>query len=259
MNIIKKIILVSIFTLLAVSTLIAQVKTDSVNNANSVDAENYIPQSEFRVVRLGISGALGISYMNPKTEGYTKEGSTLSYKYGLLIDYNFTKNYTFSSGVYFNSLGGKLAYNDSIKLGDNTTYTKGVMNRSYRINYLEIPTMLKLKTNQMGYLTYFTQLGLRHNFRLTSYSNDNFDYGTGTDTKDNVDMVDNTSFYRLSFSVGVGAEYAISQSFSVFGYLEFDNGLTNSLTNEKKKDGEIISQEENALIKNFALTVGLLF
>ncbi len=261
MNIIKKLILVLSFTLLVVTTLSAQVNTDSINKANAVDAENYIPQSDFRKVRLGIAGALGVSFMNPKTEGYEKDGSKFSYKYGLLVDYNITKNYTFSSGIYFNSLGGKLKYQDSLDIKDDNVFTQGDMNRSYRVNYLEIPTMLKLKTNQMGYLTYFTQLGLRHNFRLSSYSNDIFEYGTeSTIANDDVDMVDNTSFYRLSFNVGIGAEYALSQSFSAFAYFEFDNGLTNSLTKEKKDgDDKIISRKEDALIKNFSLTLGLLF
>ncbi|MCK5847265.1 MAG: PorT family protein [Bacteroidales bacterium] len=228
-------------------------------DSNSVAADNYVPKSEFRTVRLGITGGMGISWMNPKTTGYEKNGSTFSYSYGLLIDYNFTQNYTFSSGVKFNRLGGKLKFaNDTNVIG--SIKQVGTLERSYYINSLEIPTLLKLKTNQMGYLTYFAQLGLLHNFALSSFGNDKLSANNSVTETNDIDMADYTSFYRISFNVGVGAEYAISQSFSGFAYLEFDNGLNSSLNSEKtNNDGKIISPNENAFIKKFALTFGFMF
>ncbi len=252
------IIIVFAMSLLYTNSLNAQeAKKKEKEKIPEVVAENYVPQTEFRALRLGILGNMGLSWMVPKTEGYSKGGSRFAYSYGLLVDYNFTKNYTFSSGIGFNSLGGKLSYKTDTT---RTPMEEGDMTRTYRINYLEIPTMLKLKTNQMGYLTYFTQLGLRHNFRLSSFSDDEFTpTGKATENTENVDMIDHTGFYRLSLNIGIGAEYAISQTFSAFGYIEYDNGLTNSLTGEKTKDDEIISPSESAFIKKFTITLGFLF
>ena len=202
---------------------------------------------------------MGFSWMKPKTDGYEKNGSIFTYNYGLLIDYNFTKNYTFSSGVSFNRLGGKLKFNNDTNVVGSIKQN-GTIERQYYINSLEIPTLLKLKTNQMGYLTYFAQLGVRHNLKLSSFANDKLTHGSSVTETNDIDMADFTTFYRVSFSAGFGAEYAISQTFSAFAYLEYDNGLNSSLNGEKTNDkGHLKSPNENAFIKKFALTLGFLF
>ncbi|HHB52064.1 MAG TPA: PorT family protein, partial [Saprospiraceae bacterium] len=210
----RNLIVSFLFVLVTIGYTNAQTDTTAIKT-KSVETDNYVPQSDFRTVRLGIFGTIGSSWMKPKTTGYESQGSKLAYSYGLLVDYNFTENYTFSSGVSFNSLGGNLSYQDSAIVSGNTKAI-GTLNRSYRINFIEIPTLLKLKTNQMGYFTYFAQLGLRHNFRVSSFADDNFIYDnpSKTLTSEDQEMKEYTSFYRLSFSFALGAEYALSQTFS---------------------------------------------
>ena len=251
-NTIKSIIILS---LLMISSFIALNSTAQ----DTSSGDNYVPQSDYRLLRLGITSGMGFAWMKPKTDGYEKNGSTFTYNYGIIIDYNFTKNYTFSSGLSFNQLGGKLHYANDTSIVGSVPHN-GVLERKYQINSLELPTLLKLKTNQMGYLTYFAQIGLKHNFQLSSFADDVVTYGNETKATQDIDMADNTSFYRISFNAGLGAEYAISQTFSAFAYLEYDNGLSNSLSNEKtNSDGKIISKKEKAFIKKFAITFGFLF
>ncbi len=248
--------IISLFILSTFSIHLSAQTDTTKENANTVATDNYIPQNEFNTIRLGINGSLGASWMGPKTTEYSSYGSIFAYSYGLLVDYNFTKRYTFSTGINLSRLGGKLNYPDSASVV-NSTKELGSMYRAYHINYLEIPTLLKLKTNQMGYLTYFVQLGLRHSFRLSSYSNDEFIYNNATKTltTKNNDMHDYTTFYRLSLSLGIGAEYAISQTFSAYGYINYGNGLTNSL----KKLNTISGKKENAFISKLSITTGFLF
>ena len=247
----KSILLIFIFSFIYSLTAYSQ-------NSNAADAEKYIPQSEYRVFRLGISGGMGFSWMKPKTDGYEKNGSTFSYSYGLLTDYNFTKNYTFSSGINFNRLGGKLKLPKYTKVVDSIG--EGTIYRTYQINSLEIPTLLKLKTNQIGYITYFAQLGLKHNFNLSSFANDELHHGESVTSTKDIDMADFTTFYRVSINLGFGVEYALSQTLSAFAYLEYDNGLNSSLTKQKtNSNGELRSPNENAFIRKFGVTFGLLF
>ncbi len=233
----------------------AQTDTTEIKS-KSVAADNYVPESTFRAVRLGIYGNIGSSWLQPKTTDYESDGNRIGYSYGLLVDYNFTKNYTVSTGIAFNSLGGKIIYEDSAEISNNNN-VMGMRSRAYRVNFIEIPTLLKLKTNQMGYFTYFAQLGVRHDFRVSSFADDNFVYGnpSKTLTSEDVEMKDYTSFYRLSFSFALGAEYAISQTFSAYASLGFDNGLTNALSNENK----ITKAKESAFFKKISLTAGFLF
>ncbi len=211
-------------------------------------------------VRLGIYGDLGFSYLKPKSNEYESMGVRGSYAYGLVVDINFTSHYTFSTGVKYASYGGKLKFNDQMKV--DTILEDGIMSRKYRVNYIELPILLKLKTNQMGYITPFVQIGLHNGFRLSAFSDDEFSYSAGTKELPPVegnDIIDETAFYRLSLEFSIGAEYEISQSFAGFALLSFHNGLTNSLTGTNYNWDLSKENNQSAMFKKFALTVGFMF
>jgi len=224
------------------------------NDSNSANSSN-----DFQKIKIGIYGDFGFSYLKPKSNDYHSDGTRGAYSYGLVIDNNFTKNYTFSTGIRFSSYGGKLSFKDSLKV--KSGMEAGVMKRMYRINYLEIPISLKLKTNQMGYFTPFVLVGLNNGFRLSSYSDGEFaiEQSSTIVNTENADINDQTSFYRLSLEFGVGSEYAISQSLSAFAVLTFQNGLTNSLTGSAYSGQNYEKSNNSAMLKKFALTIGLMF
>jgi len=212
---------------------------------------------EYQKLRLGIYGDFGFSYLKPKSKSFESKGVRGSYAYGLLVDINFTHNYTFSTGVKYASYGGKMDFNDTVSVdGDRKD---GLMLRKYRVNYLEIPLALKMKTNQMGYITPFVQLGLHNGFRLSADNDDEFTFGSSTLTSEGNDYMNNTSFYRLSLEFSIGAEYEISQSFSAFALLSFHNGLTNSINGSAYDWENETGIKESAMFKKFALTIGFLF
>jgi hypothetical protein len=215
-------------------------------------------EANYQKVKLGVFGDLGLSWLKPKSDEYTSQGIRFSYNYGLVVDINFTENYTFSTGLNVNSYGGKLDYSDSVIYDENKPGVRGLMSRKYRINYIELPLLLKLKTNQMGYFTPFVQLGLRNSFRLSALADESFIFGGETHERENVDMVDESAFYTLGFTVGFGTEYAISRSFSAFAVLSYDNGLTTVLNGENFLDDGTKSKQ-TAMFKKFGLTIGFLF
>ncbi len=243
----KKINLLLIITALFMGNIVfAQ------NDSNTTSSPNY--GDDFQKIRIGIYGDFGLSYLKPKANDYVSDGIRGSYSYGLVVDDNFTRNYTFSTGVRFSSYGGKLMFNDTIPAQGSTLL-------KYRVNYLEIPLALKLKTNEMGYFKPFVQIGLNNGFRLSATTDNEFT-ATGASSPtitENVDAVDLTSFYRLSLEFGIGSEFSISQSLSAFAILTFQNGLTNSLTGTNWDWTESKETKNSAMFKKFALTVGLLF
>ena len=237
----------------------AQSDSSQIGAQSGVASTNSGHSSDYQKFKLGIYGDMGLSWLKPKSSNYESEGARFSYNYGLVVDINFTENYTFSTGINVNSYGGKLNYTDMIKLNpSDTVNTRGLISRKYRINYIELPLLLKLKTNQMGYFTPFVQLGVRNSFRLNSYADQDFIYGGQTSHKDDIDIVDESSFYNIGFSVGFGTEYAISRTFSAFVILAYDNGLTSALNGENTlEDGT--KSKQSAMFKKFGLTLGFLF
>ncbi|MBN2747754.1 MAG: PorT family protein [Bacteroidales bacterium] len=222
------------------------------------DKMNHPPKpkkQEFKTFRIGVFGETAISWMKPKMDlnhkvQYEADGSRLVAGWGLLFDVNFTENYTLSTGFRLGGTGGKLTYLDSL----GTTAAK--LHRKYELRYVDVPIELKLKTNQIGYFTYFFQIGLRPGMRLAAYVDDKFDYSNKDDNYSEFDNKKESAFFQLGFNVGLGAEYQISKSFSAFVGLNYRDGLIDVLSGTNAFDPTL---NENAFINQVALTAGFLF
>ncbi len=245
-----KLILIALLLFVIQASIVAQDEpTDKMNRPPKPKTQ------EFKAFRIGVFGETSISWMKPKMDlshsvQYQADGSRLVAGWGLLFDINFTENYTLSTGFRLGGTGGKLSYLDSV---GTTTAT---IHRKYELKYVEIPINLKLKTNQIGYLTYFFQIGLRPGMRLSAYVDDKFDNSNLPVRYTEFDNKKETAFFQLGFNVGVGAEYQISKSFSAFTSLSYRDGLLDVLSGTSHYDPTL---NENAFINQVALTVGFLF
>lgn len=210
---------------------------------------------DFKTFRIGVVGESSISWMKPTMDvehaiQYESDGSRLVAGWGLVFDYNFTENYTLSTGFRFGGQGGKFVYEDSI---DNKRTS---VDRIYKMKYLEIPLDLKLKTNQIGYFTYFFQIGLRPGFRMEAIAED--EYRSNDPENKSVDLVeaDESQLFHLGFNVGLGAEYQISKSFSAFAGLSYRSGMTDILDGESGLDPNL---HESARLRGISLSAGFIF
>lgn len=96
------------------------------------------------------------------------EGSILNLNTGLELNIFFTPNYAFSLGVSINNQGGKVNYSDSISFQQINSTLEIPANTSVKHNfqYLGVPLGLKLKSEEMGYTTFYVQGGLSPLFNL---------------------------------------------------------------------------------------------
>lgn len=230
---------------------------------------NSFAQEEGNKISIGVHGNSGLSWMSTQTSDYESEGAKFSYGFGAKLDYRFAKNYYIGSGFDINFVGGKLLYpyqNISLNSSNVLDTNYGIMHRNYDIKYLDIPLNLTLKTKEIGYFTYFVQLGFVGSFRLTSYANDKFDYiENGVDKNeplDNIDIKNDYGFMRAGFNVGLGTEFNLNNSISFYGKVLFTNGATDVLrgTNMvKNSKGVFETIEEEAFLNNIGISVGVLF
>jgi hypothetical protein len=137
-----------------------------------------------------------ISWLKPDSKTVKSDGSRFGFGFGIPIDYNFSKNFAFSTGVSFDNLGGSLEYTDSIQKFTSpdldTTFEslpKGTVIK-YRVQYLEIPISLKGKTNEIGYITYFLKAGISPCFRFKAKGDVTVTSGSNIDMKDLVRAFD---------------------------------------------------------------------
>ncbi len=205
--------------------------------------------------RFGLHFDPTLSWMKPIN---VKELSSTSVKagfnYGLLFDYDFADNYAFATAITISQTGGVVKYDNGGVILPESFPTDTFPNGSeikYKIQNLEIPVGLKLKTNQIGYMTYFAQIsGLaRVNLRATG---DVVAAGGAGKTEEKIK--DDVRFINLGWEAGAGVEYALGGNTSFVGGLFFNNGITDAIKTQKATglDGKVVGNY-------LALRIGIIF
>jgi len=103
-----------------------------------------------------------ITWMSSNGSDYSSQGAKAGLDLGLNVLYYFKENYAASTGISFLSAGGRqiaiephtIVFNSfpaEVAPGDEMIYN---------LRYLNVPLGARLQTNQIGSMTYFTDMGL---------------------------------------------------------------------------------------------------
>ena len=158
---------------------------------------------------------------------------TIGYYAGLAVDKFFAERYAISTGISIGSMGGSLVYRDTTKFivhGSSKRVPAGQQVK-FSLQYINIPLGLKFKTNQIGYFTYFANLGVAMHININSSA-------TSSDTKNTLDddnISENISLFNLSYFFGGGAEYSLGGNTSLIFGLGFDRGFIDMTSQESDK------------------------
>ncbi|NJK94494.1 MAG: PorT family protein [Bacteroidales bacterium] len=172
--------------------------------------------------RFGIFADPVISWLNPDVSSVDSKGNRLGFNIGLSVDKFFAKNYAFSSGLSIHNAGGSLLFKPAttirtnqgnISLPENTKVT-------YKLQYLHVPIGMKLLTNEIGYSTFYGQLGLNAmvNIKATGVSN--------SGNLDNENIGKEINLINLGYHIGGGIEYSIGGNTRLTAGLVYMNGFT---------------------------------
>lgn len=243
--------------LLLALTLVAGAKLATAQDEN--DLKNF---------RFGLKVAPALTWYKPdaSSKNFTKDGPSMKLHYGLITEFRLNKVASFATGVEVAYDGGKLAVQaatpnhyylskDGNLLSPQDTagaqYTPyDLRNRNYNTTYLTIPVGLKLKTNEIGMMTYYGMFGLNASVRLKSRATDDVIQGTNSTTTnpsvpifasntpptklENLDNTKDMNMFKFALNFGAGAELNLSGSTSfVFG-LNFYQGFSNVVKSESK-------------------------
>jgi len=222
-----------------------------------------------RTFRLGLQFSPNLSWLSPSTSGFEGEGTRFNFNYGLSTEFFLTKNYLFSTGLFVSSLGGEVSYEGLYKDGSGN-YFPSKVKQSYNIQYLEIPVVLKLRTNQLGYMTYYGAFGLRTAFKLNS--NSDYEYAAGYPKLENENTGSDVFFMNMWLVIGGGIEYNLSGNTNISVGVTYNNGFINVLNSKPNEldangnasldtDGKPVYKDKDASanINYFALEIGLYF
>ena len=194
-------------------------------------------------IRLGLTAHPNFGFL--KVENGKGNGLSTGFTYGLMSDFEFAENYCFATGLTVTTINGEgeiINYSPyhTAAAGTNTAY-----NVKYKMQYLQIPLSIKLKTDEKDDMKFYGQFGLSTDFRIGARQD--VEQGN-TPLADDVKATDNTKFLRAGMIIGGGVEYRLSGKTSLLGGITYNNGLTN------------IASKPHSVKNHFvALNIGMFF
>lgn len=231
---------------------------------------------EFRKHRFGLIGTPGISYLGVNKPGSSNKGLGYHIAGGLNYEYSFSKNVAITSGLLFTQTTGKIEYQDSLGLNyvrvengistDEKAYR--LHSRTYVFNSIDIPLKFKFRTPELGYMTYYGELGVTANILTSAWARKNLitqNQGDGktllSDNESKLDANDESKFYRLGVNFGAGVEWNVAGNTSLLMGVNGNLAFTNLL---KKESANIVYDAGGAFpratnLNYIALQVGVLF
>jgi hypothetical protein len=172
-------------------------------------------------IGFGIHADPVISWFTTDIKEVTNDGARPGFNFGLTYNKYFTRNYSFSTGISLMRAGGRLVSSDTTVLELSNSKYKVLPHNpvTYKIQYLVFPVGLKLQTNQIGYLTYFSDLGLDPKIVISRKA----DIPSLKISDENA--VNELRMFNLSYHVTAGIEYSLGGSTALDFGLNFDNNF----------------------------------
>jgi hypothetical protein len=177
-------------------------------------------------ISFGIHADPVISWFSSDIKETSNEGARSGFNFGLNVNKYFTPNYSFSTGISIINCGGTLTSTETTIM-EFTNFTSSVPPGDkvvYKIQYLAIPLGLKLQTNQIGYLTYFTDLGLDPKVVIGGKC-DIPSLGIKGEK-----ALDELNSFNLSYHITAGVEYSVGGTTALVFGLNFDNNFLDITT-----------------------------
>jgi len=195
--------------------------------------------------RFGVHVDPQLAWFSSDESHIQNEGSIFQVQYGLQMDRFFEDNYAFVLGFGVNNLGGNLLYSDStsfISKEDTLFFTPGQTVKQ-RLQYLDFPLGLKLKTEELGYTTFFLQIGFNPMINISALAS------SDDEVYDKESIRESIHVFNLGYHAGIGIEYRLGGSTALVGGIRWTSGLI-----------DISSQDDaNILTKALSFHLGVLF
>ena len=191
-----------------------------------------------QTIGFGIHADPAICWFSSDINEVRNDGARPGFNFGLTYNKYFTPNYSFSTGISLLRAGGRLIGKDTteLKLKELTTVLPGE-SVIYKIQYLTIPLGLKLQTNQIGYLTFFTDLGLDPKVVIGGKA----DIPSLDISGENA--INELRVFNLSFHFTAGIEYSMGGTTAMVLGLNFDNNFFDITRDNKDQPDDRVSHK----------------
>lgn len=186
----------------------------------------------------------------------SSSGARMGFSYGLLFEYHFSDNYHIASGVHHVFSGGRFSgLNNEPDLSSlDEDGQKVYSNVSYQpvgLRYIHLPILVRLKTNEIGYISYFGNIGFGFDFGLNGQTDIKLEgHEFMADEADQIqefeeefqDVRYKTPFLNNFFIVGLGGQYSLGGNTKIHLGLDYNVGLSDVVSrSENSKYGNVFN------------------
>lgn len=237
-------------------------------------------ENNIKNFRFGLKATGMLTWMKPEDKKkFSSDGVSAKGSYGLIMEFRLNKVASIATGFQVDYFGGKLNFLDTtyyylskdseLQTREDTTNTSVLYqlnNRVYNTTYVTLPFTLKLKTPEIGSLTYFGMFGVNTSLRMKSRCDDQVRSVSTGGNAQQTDLLNTKDMNLMMFAlnVGGGAEWNLAGSTSLVFGLNFYNGFSTVvkpkseyLFRTRSNNYEVLNQSARA--SGFALSVGVLF
>ena len=217
---------------------------------------------------LGLQLAPNVSMAQPRELSHAAVQSEAHFGYGFVFDAMFTEKYAIGTGVnvfYNGGITQHLAFQE-----DENGLSIAAVQLVQQQQYVEIPLTFKMRTNEIGYTTYFGQFGVGFGLNVRSEGRQKTTSFASLDSlgsvielvfsqpaleaaeSEQVSMADRTRLFRPSMIIGLGAERRLTGSTAVVVALRYNVGLRS----QYEDFGVLQSQAAESLVYEFDSVTG---
>jgi hypothetical protein len=170
-------------------------------------------------ISFGIHADPLLSWFSSDIKEIKNDGARPGFNFGLTFNRYFSPNYSFSTGISLLHAGGRLVSTDTTVLEFTTEPVLPGEPIVYKIQYLVFPLGLKLQTNQIGYLTFYSDLGLDPKIVIGGKADiPSLDISGEKATSE-------LRTFNLSYHIAAGIEYSLGGTTAMILGLNFENNF----------------------------------
>jgi hypothetical protein len=169
-------------------------------------------------LKFGILVDPTITWLRSDVKDVTRDKARMGFDLGMTIDYYFSDNYAFATGISLFNTGGTLKYAAGVanfRTKDGNVALEPGATVKYKIQYIKVPVAFKFKTHTIGRIVYSANLGVDPMVRVSARANFN--------EEKNAKVNKETKLLNLGWHFGAGAHYSLGGEAALFGGLSFMN------------------------------------
>jgi hypothetical protein len=172
-------------------------------------------------LRFGVFADPVISWFSSDTHDTESKGARTGFNFGFTLNNYFGENYSFSTGINILNAGGQIVNAVPIDMKFKNMQVSVAEGEAviYKIQYLSVPVGLKFNTNQIGYISFFTDLGLDPKVVIGGKA----DIPSLDISGENA--MEELRVFNLSYHITGGIEYSLGGKTALVFGLGFDNNF----------------------------------